>query len=77
MDRVGRHLEDTATVEVDLGGGKLDNRQGEMVPGEILGHCQKEEIPQGMKTSLWRAWILGNIGLIEEVSLWSAGRPPK
>lgn len=45
MGRVGRYLDSMVTLEVFVGDGRADNGQGEMVPMEILGCCQKEGFP--------------------------------
>lgn len=47
VGRAGRHLDGMVTLEVFVGDGRADNGQGEMVPVEILGCCQKEGFLQG------------------------------
>lgn len=48
MDRVRRHMDVMVTLDVFVGDGRADNGQGEMVPVEILGCCQKEGFLQGI-----------------------------
>jgi hypothetical protein len=58
MDRVGRHLEDMAALEVCVGDEKVDSGQEEMNPVKILGHCQEEGFPREHRYPC-RAWVLG------------------